>query len=90
MDNRQAAMCGRLENRLVMLLTQDKSWQDSAEEIAAGLELDNPDLSSPAKFVASAAPRLPALAREAVSRRMNPDDLNKSSSATELVNNLLP
>ena len=89
MDHRQQAMCDRLESRLVSLLKAAPDWQDAAEEIAAGLELSNPDLSDPQSFVDSVAPKLPTLARQAVQNRMSPADLDKISNPRDLVNNLL-
>lgn len=90
MDNRQQAVCNRLESRLRQLLLADQSWKDSAKEIAESLDLDNPDLSNQQHFVDSAATKLSLLAREAVKRGMSPADLDKVSSPTDLVNNLLP
>lgn len=90
MDNRQQAVCDRLESRLVELLTADPDWETAAEQIADALEVTTPHISNPKMFVASVASALPNLAREAVSRGMSPADAAKASSPLDLVNNLLP
>lgn len=90
MDNRQQAVCNRLQSRLVELLKPDPDWKAPAQEIADVLEVTSPDWDSPEEFMDSVSHALPNLAREAVSRGMGPKDLDKVSSPLDLVNNLLP
>lgn len=89
MDNRQQAVCDRIETKLVSLLKADPDWKSAADQIASALEVSEPEWSSPAAFVESLTLALPRLARMAVSRGQGPKDMDRMSSPLDLVNNLL-
>src|SRR5258708_6645319 len=89
MDNRQQAVCDRLEGRLLEFLKAYKDWKEPAREIADTVEVTPPEWTSPQAFVESISYALPNLAREAVSRRMGPKDVEKGSPLDH-VHNLLP
>lgn len=80
-------MLDELSDRMLALLKANPEWQDQAEQIAGMLEANNPDLSSPEKFVRSVLHELRPLADRARKLKFDPA---KVDSPADLVNNLLP